>query len=357
MKIELQKVECDWPQSSLGCYISLNNYLVDVITPINNPHAINTVELTKSGVLRLVIRDMGRSDGHLGSVSFPLSLLNCNTSTITLPLFDSPNGDTINSISDVFESPNLTLSYYNNYSNNEIFLDTKESESNFKTVSMLDPQASISLEEDDLQIKTSILNNYEEKKTESLKIFHQEIENLRDELSKEKEKSKSIDEKFQDLMQNYKNTSARSQTRENSLLELISEKETQLTKNIEINLSLENKLRTLEYENKLMLSKVEKYEKQEEYVIQLENELKKYQELLTTTEKAKDELTNTLIQLGNPDFPGLPISIPTAKQASSRFPSTPKVLSENFSSKPPCHHTEGQTLSKMPKAHPKSMTP
>ena len=356
MKIELQKVECDWPQSSLGCYISLNNCLVDVITPINNPHAINTVELKKSGVLRLVIRDMGRPDGYLGSVSVSLSLLNCSTSTITLPLFDSPNGDTINSISEVFESPNLTLSYFNNYSDEEIILTTTESKSNLKTDSMLDPQSSFNSENTDLSIKSSKKISYEENKIEGLEIFQEEIENLRDELSKEKEKTKSTNEKIQDLMRNFKQASIRSQTRESSLLELISEKEEQLSKNLEINLNLQNKLRTLSLENNLLQSQVEKYKKQEEYIFQLENELKRHQELLKSSEKAKFDLTSTLIQLSNSDFPDLPVSTPTPKK-SSFMSSTTKILSENTSARSPSQSCQSRIRSQILKSLPKSMTP
>ena len=357
MKIELQKVECDWQQSSLGCYISLNNCLVDVITPINNPHVLNTVELCNSGVLRLVIRDMGRSDGYLGSVSVPLSLLNCNTSSISLPLFDSPNGDTINCIPEVCEIPKVTLAYFNDYSDDEIFLPTNESKSDYKTGVVLASKFSISSENDDFLIKTSNFNNYEEKKVEGLEVFHQEIENLREELSKEKEKTKIIHEKFQDLMQKYKETSIRSQIRENSLLELISEKEEKINRNIEINLDLQNKLRNLSFENKLMLSKVEKYEKQEEYVTQLETELKKYQDLLKTAEKTKDELTSTLIEFGNSDFSDLPSFTPTPIKDSPRFLSTPRVLTENFSSKSPAKHSEDLIRSQILKSLPKSMTP
>jgi hypothetical protein len=354
MKIELQKVESDWQQSSLGCYISLNNSLLDVITPLNNPHVLNTVELNNSGVLRLVIRDMGRTDGYLGSVSLALSLLNSNNSSIVLPLFDSPNGDTLNSLPVSCDLPRLTVGFFNDYSDDEIFLPTNESKTESQVEVFLTKKFSISEENDDFLTKTSNFNTHDEKKVEGLDIFQAEIDGLREELGREKEKHLVFHEKYLELLQKFKENSARSQVRENSLLELLAEKEDSINKNIEINLDLQNQLRNLSFENKLMAGKVEKYEKQEEYVKQLESELKKYQDLLKTAEKAKDELTSTLIKFSQSDYSEQTTPI----KDSPCFISTPRILTErNFiSDKSPARHTEDLIRAQILKSLPKSLT-
>src|SRR5574343_634366 len=109
MKIELQKTESSWLQSSLGCYISLDGTLLDVVTPLNNPHEVSFIETVQQGTLKLVIRDMGRHDGYLGSVSIPTSLLETSQSPVTLPLFDSLSSDLITHVPEVPCPPRITL--------------------------------------------------------------------------------------------------------------------------------------------------------------------------------------------------------------------------------------------------------
>lgn len=296
MKIELLNLESDWVQTTLGCYVSLNNTLVDVITPINTLHDQNTLEISNQGTLRLVIRDMGKTDGYLGSVSIPVQLLNSIQSTLTLPLFDSPSIDALQSIPSNSEKPRLSLKCLNDFSDDEIFLPQNEGKLENKSDVVLASKFSISYDNDDQFIKTSNFSESGGKKFEDFEIFQVELENLRDELFKEKEKNRVLEERYSELMSKFKENANRAQVRENSLLDLISEKEERVNKNLEINMELQNCLRNSVFENKMMSGKVEQYQKQEEYVRQLESELKKYQDLLVNAEKTKDELTNTLIE-------------------------------------------------------------
>ena len=75
MKIQLLKAEGDWIQATLGCYVSVNNNLLDVITPLNSPHEVTSIEVPVTGILRLVIRDMGKTDGFLASLTISLDKL------------------------------------------------------------------------------------------------------------------------------------------------------------------------------------------------------------------------------------------------------------------------------------------
>ena len=297
MKIELKKTESNWPQSSLGCYISLDGTLLDVITPLNSHHELSFIETPLSGILKLVIRDMGRQDGYLGSVSIPTSLLEASLVPVILPLFDSPSSDLITQIPETSEIPRITLEVLKETSSPVLpeprenfcqsFSDTFE---NHKKKN---------------QISKKIIEN-----EEILEIFHKEIENLQEEVLKEKEKNLALQEKYLELIETLKNNSSRAQQRENSLLELMNEKEEKYCRNIEINLELQANVRRLEFEIKLMQEKVDKFELQEKYVKQLEVEIMKYQVILQDVERNRDELTRTLVEKSlNSNAKSLQVSI------------------------------------------------
>lgn len=327
MKIELVKLESEWVQSTIGCYISINNTLIDVITPINTLHDQNTLEISNQGILRLVIRDMGKTDGYLGSVSIPVSLLNSTQSPLVLPLFDSPSSDSLQTLPSTCELPCLTLRCLNDCSDDEIFLPQNEEKPENKSKIVLASKFSISYDSEEQFIKTSNFSQIGGKKVEGLEIFQVELEAAREELEKEKGKNRVLEERYSELMLKFKDNAIRAQNRENSLLDLIAEKEERVNKNLEINMELQNSNRNSAFENKMMKAKVEQYQKQEEYVKQLESELKKYQELLISSEKTKDELTNTLIEFTQNEQ-NFELSYNSLKQFS-----TPRVLSErNFQS-------------------------
>ena len=240
---------------------------------------------------------MGRQDGYLGSVSIPTSLLEASLVPVILPLFDSPSSDLITQIPETSEIPRITLEVLKETSSPVLpeprenfcqsFSDTFE---NHKKKN---------------QISKKIIEN-----EEILEIFHKEIENLQEEVLKEKEKNLALQEKYLELIETLKNNSSRAQQRENSLLELMNEKEEKYCRNIEINLELQANVRRLEFEIKLMQEKVDKFELQEKYVKQLEVEIMKYQVILQDVERNRDELTRTLVEKSlNSNAKSLQVSI------------------------------------------------
>lgn len=60
----------DYP--CLGCYISVNERLYDVVTPLNEDNETNTVSIPNYGMLKLTVKTMGKQENLLGSVSFLL---------------------------------------------------------------------------------------------------------------------------------------------------------------------------------------------------------------------------------------------------------------------------------------------
>ena len=305
MRIELQRIESEWNQTTLGCYISVNSSLLDVITPLNNPHEINTIEVPSDGILRLVIRDMGRSDGYLGSVSVSLALITPGQS-ICLPLFDSPNTDLIISINEAAQGPRLFIAafdeslYIDHFSSNhEILLENPSESAMASRISILnDP--------DEFFASTSNYKTIQEafsdsKQQEIYDIFNIELDNYKEELLKAKAKNKELQQKINHLIDTLKSNSERANSRESSLLDLMNEKEIRLNKCIEINIDLQNNLRKIEYERKQNQEKFEVFEEQKNYIVNIENELKRYQDMLKTAEKARDELTNTLVECSQMD--------------------------------------------------------
>jgi hypothetical protein len=71
--IRAEGSECD--NSSLGCYISLNNELLDVVTPLNSQHESSTLKLPMLGNLKLFVKTMGDSSKFIGNVSLPIEAL------------------------------------------------------------------------------------------------------------------------------------------------------------------------------------------------------------------------------------------------------------------------------------------
>lgn len=61
--------------SYAGCYITVEDNLIDVITPLTQASLECCIKIPSSGKLHLIIKNMREGDKMIGSVSLPLSLL------------------------------------------------------------------------------------------------------------------------------------------------------------------------------------------------------------------------------------------------------------------------------------------
>ena len=76
IKIQIIRAEGEnWDNSSLGCYVSLDNELIDVITPLNSQHESNIIKVVQKGHLKLFIKTMGDSSKFLGNITVPIEIL------------------------------------------------------------------------------------------------------------------------------------------------------------------------------------------------------------------------------------------------------------------------------------------
>ena len=220
-------------------------------------------------------------------------------------MFNSPQDDLVLSISQEVKLPRILLAIANESIDDEIFLSYREISANAHSGYCIDSKSIISDMSDRLLVKPStfkiIQDQNEGKKQEIIEILQVELESFKDELEKEKEKNKSLQTKYNNLLETVKSNSERASLRENSLLDLMEEKEEQLSKSIEINIELQNNARKTEIDKKLVQEKNEKIEIQDQYICALENELKKHKEMLKVSDKNREELTNTLVECSHID--------------------------------------------------------
>jgi hypothetical protein len=96
--------------SSVGCYVSLDGRLHDVITPLNNqPGPDTAVLLPHEGEVRFIVKNMGGDDHVFGSVSLPLGLLPDTPGQLWLPLFERLDGDLLHTLPEEVDSPKILL--------------------------------------------------------------------------------------------------------------------------------------------------------------------------------------------------------------------------------------------------------
>ena len=98
MKLTIQTLEGGGDSSVLGCYVTVDSHLYDIITPLGPDTQSDAVDIPPHGLLRLAVRFMGREDRLLGSVSLPISLLKEGKDT-WLPLKHKTEGDLLSSLS------------------------------------------------------------------------------------------------------------------------------------------------------------------------------------------------------------------------------------------------------------------
>ena len=79
--------------ASLGCYLSIDGKLYDVIMPLSEENEDNTVCIPKTGTLQLVVKAMGKQN-YQHSLSLSTCLLTPDTS-LWLPLENQTYQDSL----------------------------------------------------------------------------------------------------------------------------------------------------------------------------------------------------------------------------------------------------------------------
>ncbi|CAG9317958.1 unnamed protein product [Blepharisma stoltei] len=94
---------------NLGCYITIDDRLHEVVTPLHVENCENsTIEIPSFGIIRFIIKGVGHEKAE-GSVSMGISVLP-QEGTLWLPLYDSISEDYITMIPTQTQTPRLLIS-------------------------------------------------------------------------------------------------------------------------------------------------------------------------------------------------------------------------------------------------------
>lgn len=218
LKLQILRAEGEnWDNSVLGCYISLNGELLDVITPLNSQHESNQIKVPTRGSLKIYLKTMGDSSKFLGNVSLPLEILP-DKGYVWLPLSPSINENFIDKIPEGIVGSKLLLAI-----NDEVKIETVKEE----VPNVINQELALQLSHSQSLLKQETLTRQE------------------------------IQKSYGELLATHQKFCASSEARELSLIRLLEQKdqEIQRMKNILEKVQAENK--NFEYERENLKRKIE----------------------------------------------------------------------------------------------------
>jgi hypothetical protein len=110
MEVSILRVEgLQADLSIIGCYVSVDNKLYDVITPLTDDNPEAAVELPGTGELRLLLKNISHDHEIVGSVSVDLSQLP-DSGLCWLPLYESAGDDQVLSFDEEAAPPRILVS-------------------------------------------------------------------------------------------------------------------------------------------------------------------------------------------------------------------------------------------------------
>lgn len=289
--IEIEVVSLSITTRSLGLYVYSDGRLVDVVTPILPQEKLS---FSMERTLSISVRQM-QTDTTLTSCSYDSESLE---SLIKLELEE---GEVLIKLDRVEESRQV-------HGDDELFM----SETQGICESFLAEGVEETLEEHESKLRTSEFKFFE--KEESFQVYCKKqdtlIQELKDQLNevtemyehekalKEKEKNK-----IECLRGEYEEALKKSQNRENSLLKLLEQKDSELGEVFSILTKAKSNTRSLEYENDQYSSLIKKLECEVSTfrMNELHEEVSYLQKLLENSEAKRRELQEALEALGNQD--------------------------------------------------------
>ena len=254
--LKVQGVSADL--SIVGCYVSLDGRLYDVITPLSSQTPDSVVLLPNSGQLKLMIKKMSSGDDQvIGSVSFSLSLFPSVGGQFWVPLFESYS---VASLGTETQGPKLLLKVtmprmlppVNETTENSIedssleqFSHAKaEEESNLSRVTFGD----VSLVEASKDEPSSIKPDDRESQSILVTELRTQLENLQQLLRLEKAQRETQESKLKAVFSEYEAAQKRMMAREKTLTGHLLEKDKELFRCIEENTELKIAARQTESE-------------------------------------------------------------------------------------------------------------
>ncbi|CAG9318961.1 unnamed protein product [Blepharisma stoltei] len=270
LKLQIRRGEYSWSSRSVGCFIFLDNRLLNIITSFS-ADIKNSAKLPRAGSLRLTFKDM-KDDKILGSVNILIELLPLNKA-VWLPIFSS-ECDSLNELPLVVNDPKVL-----------IFCETEEKQS----IEINDNAFNkFSYEVEDIHAKCKEIEFANSEKIDSGKNFENDQPKR-----KYEERADNLMSQPDFFSKKYEELDSRCKIREASLLKLLEQKELEIKAASVENAKLQIYSKKLENENRDLSDKISKLEmnpKREQINI-LQNELIILKEQLANAEKSIKELT------------------------------------------------------------------
>ena len=290
--LKVQGVNTDL--SIVGCYVSLDGRLYDVITPLGSPAPDSVVLLPSSGQLKLMIKKMSSGDDQvIGSVSFSLGLLPCVGGQFWLPLFESFQEDTVTTLAGESQGPRLLL----RAAMPRLLPPVHEISENSIEDTSVDQQLARTPDEFNVSRLTDTGEGSKEEtarpdETQNalLSDLRQQLEAVQQALTKEKAQREALETKLKAMLTDYDAAQKRMISREKTLTGHLLEKDKDLFKCIEENTELKIAARQTESELYQLQERVKLLEAQSSSVTSASEALEFALEELKESEQRRKEL-------------------------------------------------------------------
>ncbi|CAG9320138.1 unnamed protein product [Blepharisma stoltei] len=285
LRLQIRRGEYTWSDYSIGCFIFLDNRLLNIITAISTDIK-NSVKLPTSGTLNLVFKDL-KEDKVLGSVNFPIEILPLNEA-IWLPISTS-NYDILTELPCNVSNPKV-LVFCEEKSEREEINETNANENSFSSSLCCMEEVNLRCEDifSENPTKYEHLIEYQQcNQTDINQDYEENIPKYEPKLKFEEKKSYDLNNKLEKISKQYEELVEKSKLREASLLKLLEQKESELlAAHTEIT-KLQGFNRKLESENNHLSDTISRLEMnpQREKINILQNELIMAKEQLVDSEK------------------------------------------------------------------------
>lgn len=334
LELQIVRVEgFDYDITSLGCYVSLDDQVLDVITPINSQHDENKITIPIKGFLKFIVKSMSTDHEFVGSICLPVDILP-SKGYLWLPLFSDSEPDVLTYLPEESDSPRLLVSLNKTSRAVEVpYIDmTENAAQSRKSVDMSSDShissANSSLKNSITQGKYSrIENQFDEDKfrftseirwhdessadIEKFRIQYRKQLALQEDLTKclvscqsqlscDRKNKEALESVLNDMKVKHEAALNKSQSREKSLLKLLEIKDSEL-RDLQGDLrKLQTLYRNLEGEKMHLEEKNEKLELESvAYTVTDKNEeLQNVYAKLEQSEAQRKNLQESLIEIG-----------------------------------------------------------
>lgn len=299
---------------SIGCYVQVDGRLHDVITPLDADNQENEITVPRSGLLRLIVKNMGNAAEVLGSVSLDLKILP-NEGFQWLPLYCNMAKDQIHTLPEEVEKGKiLILINPEKKTFTSIIPDDSIKES---SIMLTEIQEYLHKEKSRHELEVSriekqykgfiqTLSSENEKHKKSSHKYSLLFEDMSKELkssklllTEERKLRLEVQEKMGKVTQEYEENLKRATAREDTLLRMLEKKDQEITDLTSQISQLKTTVRNMEHEKQQIVDVVDEYKTELTLsnITRLNQELNMVKSLLEESEFQRHKLQQYIQEL------------------------------------------------------------